>query len=610
MLENFIVPSRGLSTVRELVDSFDGPNGGCIALSMRKAPKQYWDLTYRELREHVRRGAAALAAMGVGKGERIGVISENRSEWILTYLSAAYLGAVIVPFDILTKVDELAQTMKASAVRLIFTSSEYAEKVLKAEAVSGEKKAFVLFDEADPRLGPLSSRLDEDAVAEQARLASSGIPAFRGERFIPFARFLSLGQKAMDGGADPRAAPVSGNDMMALIFTSGTTGTPKGVMLSHANIVWDADGTQRTTILGPGDNWIVVLPLHHTYPTILGIFVPLLSFCRITCVPSMKTNVLVEIMKDTGATCIPAVPLLIEKIYKGILTKVDAKPPLVRFLFRLMLAVSSFFFKTFKIRLGKLLFKSVAAELGVSKLKFFVSGGGPIAKDVIEGMEALGLNCYNGYGLTETSPVVSTTCAVRNKPGSVGLPLYNVEVRIDSPDGNGNGEILVRGPNIMLGYLDMPEKTREVIDKDGWFHTGDIGMLDRDGYLFVTGRLKNVIVTKGGKNIYPEEIENLLLQSRLIAEAVVIGKLDKDGGEYPHAIIHPNYDSLKVLETQENRHFSDEDIWKTIKAEIQKCTSGAAVYKIPQGFEISKEELPKTSSSKVKRFLFASKTAR
>lgn len=610
MLENFVVPSRGLSTVRELVDGFDGPNGGCVALSMRKAPGRYWDLTYGELREHVRRGAAALAAMGVGKGDRVGVLSENRSEWIITYLSAAYRGAVIVPFDVLMKGEELAPILKASGVRLVFTSSEYAEKVLKAEAASGEKKAFVLFDETDPRLGPLSDRLDAAAAAEQARAAASGVPAFSGERFIPFLSFLALGRAAMDGGAKPDAAPVAGSDMMALIFTSGTTGIPKGVMLSHRNVILDADGTQRTTVLGPGDNWIVVLPLHHTYPTILGIFVPLLSFCRITCVPSMKTNVLIEIMKDTGATCIPAVPLLIEKIYKGILAKVAAKPPLVRVLFRVLLAVSSFFFKTFKIRLGKLLFKSVARELGVSKLKFFVSGGGPIGKTTIEGMEALGLNCYNGYGLTETSPVVSTTCAVRNKPGSVGLPIQGVEVRIDSPDAGGNGEILVRGYNIMLGYLDMPEKTREVIDKDGWFHTGDIGMLDRDGYLFVTGRLKNIIVTKGGKNIYPEEIENLLLQSPLIAEAVVIGKLDKDGGEYPHAIIHPNYDSLKTLETQENRPFTDEDIWKTIKAEIQKCTAGAAVYKIPQGFEISKEELPKTSSSKVKRFLFAGKAAR
>jgi long-chain acyl-CoA synthetase len=606
MLENIVAPSRGLSTLRGMVDGFDGASGGCLALTMRKSPGRYWELTYRELKEHIRRGAAALAAMGIGKGDRVGVISENRSEWVITYLSTVYLGAVIVPFDILLKPDELALVVKASGPRIVFTSSEYAEKVLKAEAAAGEKKSFVLFDDADPRLASSAARLNASA-AEEARRAASGTPAFGGERFLPFAAFLALGGAALEGGQDPGRFPVEPDDLAALIFTSGTTGAPKGVMLSHRNLVDNADGTQRSTKLGPGDNWIVVLPFHHTYPTMMGILVPLLTFGRITCVPSMKTNVLIEIMKDTGATCVPAMPLLIEKIYKGILAKVGQKPPLVRALFRVLLAVSSFFYKAFKIRLGKLLFKSVARELGVSKLRFFISGGGPIAKEIIDGMEALGLATYNGYGLTETSPVVASACPTRNRPGSVGLPLPNVEVRIDAPDGNGNGEILVRGSAVMRGYYNMPEKTREVIDADGWFHTGDIGMMDTDGYVFITGRLKNVIVTKGGKNIYPEEIENLLLQSPLIAEAVIIGKLDKDGGEYPHAVIHPNADAMKALETQENRLFTEEDVRKTIKAEIQRCTSGAAVYKIPQGFEISKEELPKTSSNKVKRFLFAEK---
>jgi long-chain acyl-CoA synthetase len=257
------------------------------------------------------------------------------------------------------------------------------------------------------------------------------------------------------------------------------------------------------------------------------------------------------------------------------------------------------------LRLGKLLFKSVSRQLGLENLHFFISGGGPIAKEIIDGMEALGLNTYQGYGLTETSPVISATCPAHNKPGSVGLPLVNVQVRIDSPDENGNGEIVVRGPAVMQGYLGMPEKTREVIDPDGWLHTGDLGRQDSDGYLFITGRLKNIIVTKGGKNIYPEEIENLLLQSPLIQECLIIGKLDKEGGEYPHAIIYPNPDALKAMEQEAGKPFTDEETRKIVRGEIQRTTAGAAVYKIPHGFDVSKEELPKTSSSKVKRFLFA-----
>jgi long-chain acyl-CoA synthetase len=578
VLENRVAPAKNLSTVRQMVDAFPAEWLGLPALKMKRGDS-YWTLSYGELQEHARSLGNALLAMGAGPGMRVGLISENRSEWVITYLAAASAGAVIVPFDILLKSDELASIMRASEAKIIFTSAEYLEKVTKASVAAGTKGTLVLFD----------------AGAQVAGMTVSS-----------FASLLEKGRALRASGQDRySAAKIAPDDLAALIFTSGTTGVPKGVMLSHRNLVENGDGVQQSTELGPGDNWIIVLPFHHTYPTSMGIFTPLLTGGMITPVPSMKTNVLISIMKETGATCIPAIPLLIEKIYKGILTNVKAKPPAVRVLFRVMLGVSKFFFKVFGIQLGKILFKSVARELGVLKLRFFISGGGPIAKEIIDGMDALGLSTYQGYGLSETSPVISATCPAHNKPGSVGLPLVNVQVRIDNPDENGNGEIVVRGPCVMLGYLNMPEKTREVLDADGWLRTGDLGRQDADGYLFITGRLKNIIVTKGGKNIYPEEIENLLLQSPLIAECVVIGKLDKEGGEYPHAIIYPNADAMKAMEAEAGKSFTEDEIRKIIRAEIQKSTAGSAVYKIPHGFEVSKEELPKTSSSKVKRFLFA-----
>jgi long-chain acyl-CoA synthetase len=589
VLENRVAPAKNLSTVRQMVDAFPAAWLGLPALKMKRGDS-YWTLTYGELQEHTRSLGNALLAMGAGPGTRVGLISENRSEWVVTYLAAASAGAVIVPYDILLKSDELASIMRASEAKIIFTSAEYLEKVMKAAAAAGMKGTLVLFDAG--------------AQAAGSGAAAAASPA--GLAFDSFASLLEKGRALCASGQDRyAAAKIAPDDLAALIFTSGTTGVPKGVMLSHRNLVENGDGVQQSTELGPGDNWIIVLPFHHTYPTSMGIFTPLLTGGMITPVPSMKTNVLISTMKETGATCIPAIPLLIEKIYKGILTNVKAKPPAVRVLFRVMLAVSKFFFKVFGIQLGKILFKSVARELGVLKLRFFISGGGPIAKEIIDGMDALGLSTYQGYGLSETSPVISATCPAHNKPGSVGLPLVNVQVRIDNPDENGNGEIVVRGPCVMLGYLGMPEKTREVLEADGWMHTGDLGRQDADGYLFITGRLKNIIVTKGGKNIYPEEIENLLLQSPLIAECVVIGKLDKEGGEYPHAIIYPNPDAMKAMEAEAGKSFTDEEIRKIIRAEIQKSTAGSAVYKIPQGFEVSKEELPKTSSSKVKRFLFA-----
>ena len=578
MQVNRVTESRNVHSVREMVESFREDRLSVPALNM-KTGDGYWTLSYGELRECVRRLGAALLQRGVRKGDRVGLISENRSEWVITYLAVTCAGAVIVPYDILLKVDELGSIVRASGAHIIFTSAEYLEKVGKAAA--GSVDTVVLFDPVPPAAAP-------------------------GFALLQFSALVEEGSAVRASGADPyMTASVAPDDLGALIFTSGTTGTPKGVMLSHRNLVENGDGVQMTTPLGPGDNWIIVLPFHHTYPTSMGIFTPLLTYGMITSVPSMKTNVLIGIMKDTGATCVPAMPLLIEKIYKGILANVKVKGPVVRVLFRVLLGVSSFSFKVLHLRLGKLLFTSVARELGVRKLRFFVSGGGPIAKDIIDGMEALGLVTYQGYGLTETSPVISSTCPAHNKPGSVGLPLSNVEVRIERPDENGNGEILARGSNVMLGYYNMPEKTREVIDAEGWLRTGDIGKLDNDGYLYITGRLKNIIVTKGGKNIYPEEIENLLTASPLLSEVVVIGKLDDAGGEYPHAIVYLDPDILAGMEKERGKRYSDEEVRAIVRAEIQKCMSGAAVYKIPHGFDVSREELPKTSTRKVKRFMFA-----
>lgn len=542
MQVNRVADPRNVHSIREMVEGFREDRLSCPALKMKKGGG-YWTLTYGETREYVRS-----------------------------------VGAVIAPYDILLKTEELGSIVRASGARTITTSAEYLEKVGKAAA--GSIDAIVLFDPPPPTAG--------------------GIP------LLSFADLVEAGRTLRGSGGDPYgAATVAPDELAALIFTSGTTGTPKGVMLSHRNLVENGDGVQMTTDLGPGDNWIIVLPFHHTYPTNMGVFTPLLTYGMITSVPSMKTNVLIGIMKDTGATCVPAMPLLIEKIYKGILENVRAKGLVVRVMFRLLFAISSFFFKALHVRIGPLLFKSVARELGVEKLRFFISGGGPIAKDVIDGMEALGLFTYQGYGLTESSPVISSTCPAHNKPGSVGLPLVNVEVRIENPDHNGNGEILARGSNVMLGYYNMPEKTREVIDEEGWLHTGDIGKLDSDGYLYITGRLKNIIVTKGGKNIYPEEIENLLTVSPLLSEVVVIGNLDADGGEYPHAIIYPDPDILAAMGKEKGVPLDEEAVRKIVRAEIQKCTAGAAVYKIPHSFDVSKEELPKTSSHKVKWFMFA-----
>jgi long-chain acyl-CoA synthetase len=579
MQVNRLTESRGVHSVREMVEGFDPGWLSYPALNMKRGA-DYWKLTYAELQEYVRAFGVSLLSRGVRKGDRVGLISENRSEWVLTYLAVTCIGAIIVPFDILLKPEELGVIVRASGARIIVTSEEYQDKVSRTLMRDSAVDTLIFFDPPPQQ-------------------------SMQGMKLLSFHALVEEGKALRAGGTDPyAAATVAPTDPAALIFTSGTTGTPKGVLLSHRGVVENGDAVQMTTRLGHEDNWIIVLPFHHTYPTNMGIFTPLLSGAMITSVPSMKTNVLIGIMKDTLATCVPAMPLLIEKIYKGIWTNIKARGPVVHAMVRVMFSISRFFFRAFRVRIGRFLFASVARGLGLQKLRWFVSGGGPITKDIIDGMEALGLVTYQGYGLTETSPVVSTNCPSHNRPGSVGMPLYNVEVRIENPDHNGNGEILVRGSNVMIGYYNMEEKTREVIDAEGWLHTGDIGMLDKDGFLFVTGRLKNIIVTKGGKNIYPEEIEAFLTTSPLLSEVVVIGKLDDEGGEYPHAIIYLDPELLAEMQKEQGRTFTDEDVRKLVRAEIQKCMAGAAVYKIPHTFDVSREELPKSGTRKVKRFLF------
>jgi long-chain acyl-CoA synthetase len=603
MLVNRVMPARHLLTIREMVESFAPDRLSGLALQSRR-PDGWWRLSYGELRDWVRSLGTALLAAGVRPGDRVGVISENRSEWVITYLAVTCVGAVIVPFDILLKAEELAAVMKASRPVFVFTSNEYLEKVRKAQAGAGGSARLVIF-ESNALVDAEAAAKGADVAAAATAEASKTVP-FAGWKYLPFPALVETGRLLRGRGRDLWSdATVRPKDLAALIFTSGTTGVPKGVMLSHGNLVANGDGVQQSTVLGPTDNWIIVLPFHHTYPTAMGIFVPLLTHGVITCVPSMKVNVLVGIMKETQPTAVPAIPLLIEKLYKGILANVKAKGIVTRALFGLMFRLSRFLFKAFGIRAGKALFASVAAQLGLERLRFFVSGGGPIAKDIIDGMEAIGLPTYQGYGLSEHSPVVASCCPPANRPGSVGLPLVNAKVRIAEPDANGNGEILVRGPAVMSGYLDMPEKTAEVLDSEGWLHTGDIGTFDADGFLYITGRLKNIIVTSGGKNIYPEEIENLLATSPLLAEVVVIGKRDAQGGEEPHAIIHPNMEAVAAMEKERGSAFGDDELRKLVGAEIRRCTAGIAAYKAPRTFEVSREELPKTSSSKVKRFLFA-----
>lgn len=607
------------TSIRDMIDHFDPERLDLVAIQA-KAEDSYQKITYRELQSIVRSIGNALLSLGVKPGDHIGILSENRPEWPIAYVSAACIGAVAVPFDILLKVNELSTVMNAGTIKVLFVSRAHFDKVVEVESNCEGKKLpglahIICMDDISALREEVRSHfelteaLDSDELmkAFENKINQNSSPLLS-MRLMPMKTVIECGARLTQQGRDLyQTVTVHPNDLCGLIFTSGTTGTPKGVLLSHSNLMANALGLKRGTVLGPGDNWIMVLPYHHVYPTILGVILPLYTYATITTVPTLRPNILIQTMQETGATCIPAVPVLIERIYKSIFTSVRDKGLLVSIVFYLMFLFSRFCYRTFHLKIGPLLFGSVRKQLGVPHLKFFISGAGPIPKRTIDGMAYLGLNVQQGYGLTETSPVISSTFPEADKPGTVGRPMFNVEVKIDNPDEMGNGELLTRGPHVFQGYLNQPELTAKVKDAEGWFHTGDVARMDKDGFITISGRMKNVIVTKGGKNIYPEEIEDKLLESEYISEVVVIPKEHHEIGEYPHAVIYPNFEALQALEKERELPFSEEELRDFIGREIKKFTSGLANYKSLRGFEITNEELPKTSSNKVRRFLFKKK---
>ncbi|MGA2142316.1 MAG: AMP-binding protein [Brevinematales bacterium] len=618
MIFNKIRESTGRTTIRDVVDRFEDSKSGLTAVQM-KVNNGYKKYTYGELREAIRFLSNAMLRMGIKKGENIGLISENRIEWVLTYLAVTYMGAVITPFDTLLKQNELSEIIKASGAKYIFSSGIHLEKVLFAFKNSLKPAKIILFDE-DPLLsdevekfyGKKGEFSEIHAFREELRIMEekefASLKPFHKSRFIYFESLSRLGEKLVASGLLYYVkAAVEPGDIASLLFTSGTTGSPKGVMLSHGNLITNADGLNMETALGPGDNWIIVLPYHHAYPTILGIILPIMTYATITTIPTLRPNVLIQTMQETGATCIPAVPMLIEKIYKNIFTMAHEKGLPVYILFRTLFWISRIFYAFLGIKIGPVLFRSIRRQLGVTRLKFFISGAGPIPREIIDGMETLGLIVMQGYGLTESSPVISATVPENNRPGTVGLPLCNIEVKIDKPDQNGDGELLTRGPNVMAGYYNNPKLTAGVIDREGYLHTGDIARMDKDGYITIRGRMKNIIVTKGGKNIYPEEIENFLLESEYISEVVVVPRSEGNSGEFPYAFIYPNFEAIEALEKETQAGLDSAGIRELIAGEIKEKTSEIADYKKVRGFEILEKELPKTSSNKVKRYMFKGK---
>ncbi len=533
--------------------------------------------TYKELREKIISLSYRLLDMGFERGDKISILSESRPRWSIAYFAITSIGVTAVPVDIYLKPKEMTYMLNHSETKAIFISSGLLSK----------------FNEIKDELPNIKYVFTLDRI--------------EGNGYMFIDEMIKKGEALRKEDPEDRRfveAPVEEEDIASLLYTSGTTGVSKGVMLTHKNILSDVDAVYQIFNFAEKDRAVSVLPLHHSYEFTAGLVTLLYCGLSVTYAGSLAPQVLIGTFRKVRPTVVLVVPLLLEKLYKGVWREIKKKGKMIYYIMNSLHGISMFLCKYLNIRIGKFIFRSIVERLGLADLRFFISGGGPLSKPLISGYKNFGITILQGYGLTETSPITNVNLEWKNKIGSVGPAIPGVKVDIANKDKDGRGEIIISGPVVMKGYYKNEEATREVL-RDGWLYTGDSGYLDSDGFLYITGRLKSMIVTKGGKNIFPEEIELVLSESPYIAEVLVVGRYDPNKkDEVPYAIIYPNYEELEFLAKEKGFELTDEKIKDILKREIQELSKELADYKRVKDFELRKEEFPKTSTRKIKRYLF------
>ena len=521
---------------------------------------EYENITYKQLLEDINKLGTAVYSLGF-KGKRIAVIGRNSYEWAIAHLSNLLGGNVSVPLDKDLQYDELENSLIRSKADMIFFDKKYEEKISQIKEKNNTNlKEYVCFEEA--------------------------------EGFKNISELLKIGNEEINSGkTDFINAKIDENKMAILLFTSGTTSKSKAVMLSQKNIASNVYAMQCVEAIYSTDTNIAFLPFHHIFGSTC--MVVMLAYGVRTVFPDglryIKKN-----LNEYGVSVFVGVPVLVEAIYKTIMKEVkkQGKTKLVN----IATKISNFLLKL-HIDLRRILFKSIINELG-GKLRFVISGGAPADSKIAKGFNDLGIEVVQGYGLTETSPVIAAENKKCMKAGTVGIPMLNVKLEIENPDENGIGEIRVKGPNVMLGYYENEEATKEVL-KDGWFYTGDLGYLDKNGCLAITGRSKNLIVLKNGKKVFPEELETLVNRLELVEECMVYGMPDEKDKNDVKLSIKIVYNKEIVKEKYSDK--TEEELYKIIWNEIKEINKTLPRYKYIKGMILTDEELIKTTTKKVKR---------
>ncbi len=476
-------------------------------------------LTYRQALEKIENTASYLRSLGVGKDSKVAVTGANSPEWAIAYLGILFANGVVVPIDYQLKNSEIENLLRTAEVKVLFVDEEKFDHF--AEKPAGLETVLSLSPNRDPYIYalPAGSGSNADSATEgQSR---------------------AFGQSTEGAGQSTVFT-----DLAAILFTSGTTGHPKGVMLSHRNLVSDCFLAQANLNIYPTDVFYALLPIHHSY-CMLAVFIESFSVGAETVFGKrLAIKQILSDLKEAKVTMFLGVPLLFNKVLNGILRGVKAKGPIVYGMIRFLMWKSGLIKKIFHVNPGKKLFHSILEKASLSSVRICISGGGPLSPEVFRKYNQLGIDFVQGYGLTETSPILTLNPVEHYKERSVGKVIPQVEMKIIDPDDRGAGEIVVKGPMVMMGYYKMPEETKAVFTEDGFFKTGDVGYLDSENYLYLTGRKKNLIVTEGGKNVYPEEIEDAFQLYEEIGQILVRGYIADPAmkSEEIEALIYPNPD--------------------------------------------------------------------
>jgi long-chain acyl-CoA synthetase len=560
-----LYPVPQLSSLQDMVRGSAARHGGKLALEdLNETPIPR--VTYQELLEHVAAFGRALRRIGLDERDHIAVIGENRVQWTIAYLAAVTFNFVVVPIDKSLRENEILTILHASDANGVVFSESHRDTILTlAHAV----KALKIF-------------VDMDLPARDGKVHSM--------------TELIAGEQ-IEEGKNPFPA-VNPEEVAAIVFTSGSMGRAKGVMLSHRNIASNLMAMLSMIELLPEDRFLSVLPIHHTYECTCGQLCPLTVGASIHYARSLKT--VLEDLQRVHATILLGVPLLYDKMYKRIVAAIEEKR-VASLLIKPMSGVASFAEALGARGVRKKLFHAVHEKFG-GALRILIVGAASPSPEVGRGMRSLGFTFIQGYGLTETSPIVALNRLRKFRDDAAGLPLPGLEVRIVDPDEDGRGEVVVRGPSVMMGYYKNEEATHQVL-QDGWFATGDYGSFDGDGFLHISGRKKNVIVASNGKNVFPEELEDQVNAIPFVLESAVYGAKSANGDEEICVMVVPNAETFLEHADKTRKQVTREWIENVLDQEIRALNRKLPLYKQIRRVRIKDSEFEKTTSMKIKRYL-------